>query len=513
MKIEQNGRQTSIVMKKLSIIVLFTMIQLTAFAYDAQIDGLWYNLNTNKKTAEVTYKDYYNRCYNTNWKYLNVTIPTTVTYNEIKYTVTSIGDNAFNSCSILKSVQLPNTIKSIGKSAFEGCWELDNVIIPDSVSAIGDAAFQNCNTFNSIDIPSSVTQMGEYVFYGCDHLTSVQINGNITEIKAYSFALCNRLLSIAIPNTVESIGSYAFRYCSLLTSIEIPSSVTSIMYDAFADCSQLTTVAINSNAVLEDVLLKSLFGEQVSIYIIGKDVTNVGHGTFFYCNNLKEINVDPNNHNYCSSNGVLYNKDMTEIIQYPIGKEDTTFIIPNGITCIIGGAFRDCKNIKSITLSKTIVYIEEESFYNCGSLESVEIPNNVISIGYASFYKCKSLSVLSIGDHVSSIGGFAFGECKNLVSISCKAIDVPELSYEVFYTVDKSTCTLYVPAESIELYKSASEWKDFNPILPIASNEAIDEIISDNSISSKSQNKIVKDGNILILRGDQTYTITGAEVK
>ena len=482
-----------------------------AYAYDAEIDGLWYNLNTNKLTAEVTYRDYYNRCYNTNWKYLNVTIPATVTCNGIIYTVTSIGDNAFNSCYILKSVQLPNTIKSIGKSAFEGCWELNNVIIPDSVNTIGDAAFQNCNKLYSIEIPNCVTEMGEYVFYGCDHLTFVRIHGTIHEIKPYSFALCNRLSSIVIPNTVERIGYYAFWYCSMLTFIEIPYSITTITSNAFADCNRLTTITINSNTIMSNRHLKNLFGEQVSIYNIGEDVTEIGHGVFSNCNNLKEINVDSENKNYCSLNGVLFSKDMIEIIQYPIGKIDSTFVIPNGVIRIIEGAFKDCANLKTINLPISIGYIEKEAFYGCSNLRKIDIPDEVTSIGYSSFYKCINLASITIGNHISKINGYAFSECISLKTITSNAIDVPELGNDVFYNVNKSACTLYVPEESIAIYQAADVWKEFNPILPLPKTEAINNIYLE-KIQNRTTKKIVSN-QILIFRGEKTYTITGQEVK
>ena len=518
-------------MKRVIYIFIIIITSANAFAYDAEIDGLWYNLNNAKKTAEVTYKDYYNGVYNNNWKYLNVTIPETITYNNNTYTVTSIGDNAFNSCSILKSVYIPNAITSIGNSAFEGCWDLGNISIPDGVISIGNAAFKNCNKFTTISIPNSVTTIGEYVCYGCELLSSLEIGNNVTNIKAYSFTLCNHLVSITLPISITSIESYAFWKCSLLTYVEIPSSTDYICNNAFKACNNLTTVKINSNSILSSPV-KIIFGEQVTNYIIGEDVTeigefafqecdaltsiiipnnivSIGHGAFFNCTNLREILVEPTNVSFSSIEGVLFNKDQTSLIQYPIGKEGISYSLPNNVIRIMGGAFKDCKNIFSITLNNNLAELEEEAFYQCSGLTSIEIPNNVKSIGWAAFYKCNGIKSIVLGGGTTSIGGFAFGECSNLISMTCKTPNTPTLGENVFYKVNQSSCPLYVPLESVNKYKVAEQWKQFNPIQAIQENEGIDDIINSNA----NNTKLIREGHVYILRGDKTYTLQGQEVK
>ncbi len=182
---------------------------LTATAYNFEVDGIYYNKNSDGVSVSVTY-----RTTNTGGSYSgNVTIPTKVSYNNTSYTVTSIGENAFNRSSGLTSVTIPNSVTSIGSSAFYSCTGLTSITIPNSVTAIDNYAFKDCNGLKSINIPNSVTKIS----YG-------------------AFQYCSSMTSITIPNSVILIGGYAFSGCSGLTSVTIPNSVISIDNNAFQNC-------------------------------------------------------------------------------------------------------------------------------------------------------------------------------------------------------------------------------------------------------------------------------------
>ena len=264
--------------KKLSLLFVLMLSTLMASAYDAQVDGVYYNLIAEAKQAEVTSGD---------TKYTgSVTIPESFTYNGVTYSVTSIGNQAFELCWGLTSITIPNSVTSIGNNAFAGCSGLTSVIIPNSVTSIGEAAFSGCyfekkNFINnsslnaeannywgativdsrndgfvikdgtllkytgndaSVTIPNSVTSIGDYAFTGCYNLTSIEIPNSVTSIGNYAFSGCSGLTSVTIPNSVTSIGEAAFSGCSGLTSITIPNSVTSIGSSVFSYCSGLTSV-------------------------------------------------------------------------------------------------------------------------------------------------------------------------------------------------------------------------------------------------------------------------------
>ena len=171
------------------------------------------------------------------WAFYNCSSLTSVT---IPNSVTSIGDQAFHGCESLTSVTIPNSVTSIGELAFVDCNSLTSVTIPNSVTTIGEWAFGSCERLTSVTIPNSVTSIGEGVFSGCNSLTSVTIPNSVTSIGQDAFWGCSSLTSVTIPNSVTSIGGYAFEWCSGLTSVTIPNSVTTIGDDAFCGCSNVT---------------------------------------------------------------------------------------------------------------------------------------------------------------------------------------------------------------------------------------------------------------------------------
>ena len=139
-------------------------------------------------------------------------------------------------------------VLSIGESAFDGCSSLTSVTIPDSVKSIRDDAFCKCISLISLTIPDSVTRIGKGAFDGCKSLTSVTIPDSVKSIGDEAFDDCESLKSVIISDSVTSIGEYAFDHCKSLTSITIPNSVTSIGYNAFSGCDNLTIYGTKGSA-------------------------------------------------------------------------------------------------------------------------------------------------------------------------------------------------------------------------------------------------------------------------
>ena len=171
----------SIKLSTLLLTLLLSMMSIDTFAYDFEVGGIYYNL-IDGKAAEVTSGD--NRY---SW---DVVIPEQVTFEGVVYPVVSIGKNAFQYCSELLSVTIPNSVKSIETKAFFGCEYLTSVTIPNSVTSIGEYAFNGCTGLTSVTIPNSVTSIGWRVFYGCTGLTSVTIPNSVTSIGGSAFSVC-----------------------------------------------------------------------------------------------------------------------------------------------------------------------------------------------------------------------------------------------------------------------------------------------------------------------------------
>ena len=320
--------------------------------------------------------------------------------------VTSIGNSAFENCSSLASVVIGDRVTSIGNSAFENCSSLVSVTIPDSVTSIGNSAFENCSSLVSVTIPDSVTSIGEYAFHWCDSLESVTIPGSVEFIGSYAFSSCDRLTSIIvdennkyyksidgnlyskdgktliqyaigkedtsfeIPYGVTSIVDDAFYDCDSLVSVTIPDSVTSIGSDAFRKCDSLVSVII-PDSVTSIGSYAFAYCSRLTSVTIPDSVTSIGDWAFTYCKSLTSIIVDENNKYYKSIDGNLYSKDGKTIIQYAIGKKDTSFEIPYGVTSIGDEAFGNCSSLESVVIGDSVTSIGERAFSDCYSLTDV----------------------------------------------------------------------------------------------------------------------------------------------
>ncbi len=265
----------------------------------------------------------------------------------------------------------------------------------------------------------------------------------VTSIGNSAFYNCDSLTSIVIPNSVEAIGYGAFSSCDRLTSITIGNSVTNIGYEAFSHCYNLTSI------------------------VIPNSVEAIGEFAFSDCYSLTSIEVSEQNSNYKSIDGVLYSKDGTTLICYPIGKTATKFTIPNSVTNIGDEAFRHCDSLTSIVIPNSVTNIGNSVFESCDSLTSIVIPNSVEAIGEYAFLGCDSLQYniegnlkylgnsenpyLYLADTTSTnitsatinvncrfIGNPAFYNCYNLTSIVIPN-SVTSIGNSAFYNCDSLT--------------------------------------------------------------------------
>ncbi|MBO4549150.1 MAG: leucine-rich repeat domain-containing protein [Bacteroidaceae bacterium] len=315
-------------MKRLLFLLLVTSLPIMANAYDAQINGIYYNFSGNE--ASVTYQKIENLTFISDYSG-DITIPETVTYNGITYSVTSINNYALYNCCNLTSIAIPESVTRIGVAAFSGCG-LTSICIPKSVISIDRHAFWDCSNLMSIIvnnenpnydsrsncnalietktntllsgcmntiIPNSITCIDDCAFRNCTGLISINIPDNVTSIGHEAFSGCYSLTTAIIGSGVEDIKSLTFYNCSNLTSVTIPMGVTSINTSAFAGCSSLTSVTLESDVIVSEsrtsrTSIKTIFGEQVKEYVIGNDITCIGNYAFFGCNALTSITIGNN---------------------------------------------------------------------------------------------------------------------------------------------------------------------------------------------------------------------------
>ena len=287
---------------------------------------------------------------------------------------------------------------------------------------------------------AAVTDLGN-VFYSASTITSfdeLQYFRGLSSICNDAFNYCFNLASIVMPSSVTTIGSRAFNYCNL-TSIEIPSSVTTIGSSAFNYCCNLTSIEIPSS------------------------VTTIGSSAFNYCYNLTSIEIP---------------SSVTTIGNYAFsGCSGFTgeLIIPNSVTLIGNGAFAGCSGFEQILVeSGNTIY---DSRGNCNAIihtstneliigcKNTIIPNSVTSIGSYAFQGCSGLTSITIPNSVTSIGQKAFYGCNGLSSSIMMSITPPTLEFSDAFSTTNNTLRIYVPYESLEVYKTAPNWSSYQAII------------------------------------------------
>ncbi len=506
-------------MKKLLvlILILFGMAQ-TVFASDTSVDGIYYDFDTSKGTATVTFRGAAYNSYSGEYSG-SVTIPESVTYDAMSYAVvaikagafydcpsltsvvvpsgvTTIGSNAFYNCSGLLIVNIPNTVTSIGLNVFYGCdnlmynaygneYYLGNTSNPyyalvkaqsTSISScdiqpacviIAGSAFEGCTSLSGVTIPSGVTSIGENAFYNCASLDNVVIPSGVTKVENSTFQGCVSLNSVTIPNTVTSIGEYAFSYCTGMTGITLPTSLKSIEDNAFEGCTSLSSMAIPSGVLsIGDDVFNGC--SSMSSIAIPNSVTSIGEYAFNGCTSL--LNVTLPYYVESVNRGTFYNCTGLSTINIPenvTAIENRAFyncsslgnvVVPDGVSIIGDDAFYGCTTLSSVNIPEGVSEIGDRTFYNCPNLASIVIPSSATAIGEDAFNGCESLTNIIIPSGVTSIGGYAFKNCTNLSNVTCWAMTPPECAVDPKFNY---TGTLLVHAESIDAYKSANFWKNF----------------------------------------------------
>lgn len=408
-------------MKKHLLSFLMVLLPMVASAYDASVNGLYYNLNAETKTAEVTKGDYK--------QVGSVTIPETITIGATTYTVTSIGDEAFELCKNLNSVTIPSTINRIGKNAFYQCLEMTSVNIPSSVTEIDEWAFRYCWKLTTIDLPNSVTKISDGVFMDCQSLEN-----------------------ITIPSTITSIGKTAFRRCYHLTAIILPYGVVSIGASAFLDCSRLSTI------------------------YLPESIVSVGQGAF---KDIPWYNNQPD--------GLLYVGKVA--YEFKGTMEDNTSLgIKDGTTEISGQAFYGCKGLVAIQIPESVKAIGENAFCNCSNLRSVNLPTSLKEIDNGTFSSCQNLTSIILPDGLTRIGSSAFQNC-GLTSISFpeKLTTIESNAFASCNGIE----TIQIPASVESIGASAFENKSLKSISIAAGNSVYDSRNNCNAIIETATNTLL----------------------
>ena len=365
--------------------------------------------------------------------------------------VTEIGEGAFESCDSMLVLELTSGLKRVGAFAFSECVALRELILPDTVERIERSAFAGTMALHELVIPGNVQEIGDNAFNGCIQLSSLTLSEGIRVIEEMAFSNCSDLTEVLIPASVECLGDGVFSDCLAMTQIAVaPESEHFVVRDNILYSKDLSTLvhypaskeeqeftipeevrkiaglAFASNYFLMEVMLGDHL-EEVGSYAFARcsslsfmslpaQTTRLGVSPFHDCTMLLEIEVDPSNPCYSSIDGVLYNKDQTQLIQYPAG-----------------------------------LY---EDFY--------KVPDTVREITENACYDAQDLEVLKIPAGVRKIGDMAFAFCDQLRDVEIRVADPAqvEVGLMAFFSVAGTPRTLRVPKGSSKLYKKSEQWQD-----------------------------------------------------
>ena len=374
----------------------------------------------------------------------NITIPAKIN----GLTVTTIGKGAFVQTG-MGSLNIPASITDIKHNAFKlsgfnkievdknnsNYTSINGVLFSKDKTVL--LAYPKENSATSYIIPDGVKIIESTAFMGTSNLNSIVIPDGVTAIKENAFYLCSNLKNVSIPTSVKSIGEYAFDF----------SACTKENYGYYiGNCLIGADNKLNGNfnikdgtRLLADSSLREI--ENLESITIPASVEIIGDCAllnFSIDGKLKSITVSKANKNFSSENGVLFNKNKTELIYYPFGKEDTIYTVPSTVTKLAKVSFNDCKlsklnlpdnlkyidesafqgiSLKSLSIPESVVYIGRYAF-DLSGIETIHIPKGITTIEEGTFYRCMQLKSVSIDNHIKHIGDYAFSACYNLSDIN-----------------------------------------------------------------------------------------------
>ncbi|MBR3975581.1 MAG: leucine-rich repeat protein [Clostridia bacterium] len=375
----------------------------------------------------------------------------------VKKGTTLIADDAFFECGGLQEIYVPSSVKYLGAELFDNCMSIEKIVIYNPDAAIGnwlleqyseavicgyaDSSAQEYaekNNFNFVslgeysldkDSENSALFDENIVCFGThnknltwrfykDGTLSIDGSGDMKAAGSYPWlSLRDKTLKIVIGEGVESIAKEAFQGFEAVEAIELPDSLLSIGESAFNGCISLEEVVLPDNVgtVGRDAFYMC---ESLKKVEIGASVNSIGSHAFLSTPSLESVSVDKENEDYSSENGVLFNKDKTELIVFPRAGSVTEYVVPDGVTSIVGSAFYGCRKLESIKLPDSLLKIGESAFAGCSKLKNVTISEGVAVIDASAFEECENLHAVEIPASVTTIGDHAFAYCSSLESIT-----------------------------------------------------------------------------------------------
>lgn len=365
----------------------------------------------------------------------------------IPSSITNIGEEAFRECKTIKHIILPDTITKVNQCAFKDCINLLTIHFPINCKSIPSGCFLGCTSLYEINI-DNVTTINYDAFLNCSSLINIIFSENLTTINANAFENTG-LSSVIFTENVDYIGSSAFSGCVNLKTIQFNDKLTHLSSNAFSYCSNLERVDIPNTIVTIGGAFR--YCDKLKEVNIGSGTTTISSNSFNYSGDGELIiNVSEDNANYCSENGILFNKDKTILNSYKIDKLQNEYTIPDSVETI-DGAFCGCKYLTNINLNK-VTTINNDSFVEC-DIEYLELPTTVSSLATSAIGRCNNLKNIYIPFRITKNLEYNFYDCHNL-NINVDEANTIYCSIDgVLFDKNKTTLLLFKKDEIITNYE------------------------------------------------------------
>lgn len=374
----------------------------------------------------------------------NITIPAKIN----GLTVTTIGKGAFVQTG-MGSLNIPASITDIKPNAFKlsgfnkievdknnsNYTSINGVLFSKDKTVL--FAYPKENSATSYIIPDGVKIIESTAFMGASNLNNIVIPDGVTTIKENAFYLWSNLKNVSIPTSVKSIGRDAFDF-SVCSKVNNGYYISNYLIGADNEINGNFTIKDGTRLVADSALRGIENLESITIPASVEIIGDCALLNFSIDGKLKSITVSKANKNFSSENGVLFNKNKTELIYYPFGKEDTIYTVPSTVTKLAKVSFNDCK-LSKLNLPDNLKYIDESAFqgislkslsipesveyigryaFDLSGIETIHIPKGITTIEEGTFYRCMQLKSVSIDNHIKHIGDYAFSACYNLSDIN-----------------------------------------------------------------------------------------------